>query len=98
MDGLVWLTRPSLRFGLVWLTRPFPRFGGSCVRFGAGSSWEGEVWKWEGSEVATRGKPAADFKPALNSTLTGFALEIKREIGVQMRRLISNNQTFPGKM
>ena len=31
----------------------------------------------EGSEVATRGKAAADFKPALNSTLTGFALEIK---------------------
>ena len=35
---------------------------------------------WEGSEVATRGKAAADFKPALNSTLTGFALEIKERL------------------
>ena len=48
----------SLRGGLVWLTRPFPRFGGSWCRQLLGGR------EREGLEVATRGKVAADFKPA----------------------------------
>ena len=48
----------------------------------------------EGSEVATRGRAAADFKPSPSpfSTLTRFHLKTKK-VEVQMR-LISTNQTF----